>query len=137
ESDPTVAEARARERSEVRLSYQYVDFNKLQGNDRYWVAEGDFLYRWAGIIHSLRVGAGAYDGVGGDRQQIDMNVPGTSHAVGFNYSYTEIELQVAASVALLGKVLAGLTPGGLSAGVESKVRVGYEDCPTLGCGGQV
>ncbi|HJZ84291.1 MAG TPA: hypothetical protein VKN99_03930 [Polyangia bacterium] len=137
ESDPTVAEARARERSEVRLSYQYVDFNKLQGNDRYWVAEGDFLYRWAGIIHSLRVGAGAYDGVGGDRQQIDMNVPGASHAVGFNYGYTEIELQVAASVALLGKVLAGLTPGGLAGGFESKIRIGDERGTNLVFGGQV
>jgi hypothetical protein len=132
--DP-IASVTKDDRSEVRLSYQYVDFNRLQGNDRYWVGEGSFLYRFGGRIYSLRMGAGAYDGVGGPREQIDQGA--MPRAVGFNFGYSELEIKLSDNVSTLWKVLAGLTDEGLGGGLMTSLRFGDERGTNLLVGGQV
>jgi hypothetical protein len=124
------------DRSEIRLSYEYVDFNSLKGNDRYWIGEGSFLYRFGGYVHSLRMGAAAYSGVGGPHEGLDDGTV-APRPVGFNYGYSELELAMAYNVSTLIKVLAGLNDDGLGGGVELKLRFGDERGTNLLVGGQV
>src|SRR5262249_5080291 len=90
------------DRSEIRLAYEYVGFNGLRGNDRYWIGEGSFLYRFGGTLYSLRMGAAAYDGVGGPHAGLDDGTV-QPRTVGFNYGYSELELKLAPNVATLFK----------------------------------
>jgi hypothetical protein len=124
------------DRSEIRLAYEYVDFNSLKGNDRYWIGEGSFLYRFGGYVHSLRMGAAAYSGVGGPHEGLDDGTV-APRPVGFNYGYTELELAVGYNVSTLIKVLAGLHDDGIGGGVEFKLRFGDERGTNLLVGGQV
>ncbi len=121
------------DRSRVRVYYEYVDFNRFKGNDRYNVVEGDFLYRLFGTLHSIRTGFGTFQGYGLSRSLLDTNT--APQPVGFHYGYTEFEFRLAESFALIGRGIAGVARDGLAGGLEGKVRIGREVGTSLVIGG--
>jgi hypothetical protein len=130
------------DRSRVEVSWDYVDFHELKRDDYYQRVTADFLYRWSGLLHSLRLGAGVFRGQGGPTAEIDTDLAacrasGRCGAVGFNYSYVEAELAPVRRVATALRVMAGLTDSGLGGGVAGKVRIGDELATNLEITGSV
>ena len=117
------------ERSRVRLSNEYVDFNRFKGNDVYNLFEADFLYRVQTAVHAVRVGFGNYRGVGTPKSLLDSGEPGSP--VGFTYGFGELELRLHPSLSLLLKGSAGVTQRGLSGGVDVGLRLGSETGTSL------
>jgi hypothetical protein len=113
----------------VRLSNEYVDFNRFKGNDAYNLFEADFLYRIFTAVHAVRVGFGSYQGTGTPREQLDADVPGVR--VGYTYGFSELELRLHPSLALLLKGSAGVTRGGLKGGFDLGLRIGSETGTSL------
>jgi hypothetical protein len=117
------------DRSRVRLSNEYVDFNRFKGNDVYNLFEADFLYRVHTVVHAVRVGFGSYRGVGTPKSLLDSGEPGSP--VGYTYGFGELELRLHPALALLLKGSAGVTQQGLSGGVDVGVRLGSETGTSL------
>jgi hypothetical protein len=118
-----------RDRSRVRISDEYVDFNRFKGNDVYNLFEADFLYRVYTTVHAVRVGFGNYRGIGTPRDQLDAGVPGRK--VGYSYGFGEIELRLHPSLAVLLKGSAGVTREGLTSGFDVGLRIGSETGTSL------
>jgi hypothetical protein len=118
-----------RARSRVRLSNEYVDFNRFKGNDAYNLFEADFLYRVFTTVHAVRVGFGNYRGIGTPREQLDSGLPG--QPVGFTYGFSELELRLHPSLALLLKGSAGVNRDGLKGGFDLGLRIGSETGTSL------
>jgi hypothetical protein len=118
-----------RARSRVRLSNEYVDFNRFKGNDHYNLFEADFLYRVFTTVHAVRVGFGNYRGIGTPRDQLDSGLPG--QPVGFTYGFGELELRLHPSLALLLKGSAGVNRAGLQGGFDLGLRIGSETGTSL------
>lgn len=121
------------DRSRVRVTYDFVDFNKFVGNDQYHQVEGDFLYRVRTALHSIRVGFGTYDGVG--LRKADLDSAKAPRLVGYHYGFTEFELRASDLFAVLLKGLAGVTQKGFGVGFEGKIRIGREEGTSLLIGG--
>jgi hypothetical protein len=119
-----------RNRSRVRVSDEYVDFNRFKGNDVYNLFEADFLYRVYSTVHAVRVGFGNYRGTGTPRSLLDdPSAPGQE--VGYTYGFSEIELRLHPSLALLVKGTAGVTREGLKGGFDLGLRIGSETGTSL------
>jgi hypothetical protein len=118
-----------RNRSRVRVSNEYVDFNRFKGNDVYNLFEADFLYRVYTTVHAVRVGFGNYRGTGTPRAQLDTDIPGQE--VGYTYGFSEIELRMHPALSLLVKGTAGVTREGLKGGFDLGVRIGSETGTSL------
>ncbi|HYO70651.1 MAG TPA: hypothetical protein VEU33_31690, partial [Archangium sp.] len=100
-----------RNRSRVRVSNEYVDFNRFKGNDVYNLFEADFLYRVQTALHAVRVGFGSYRGTGTRRELLDTGGP--SQRVGYTYGFSELELRLHPSLSMLVKGSAGVNREGL------------------------
>jgi hypothetical protein len=118
-----------RDRSRVRVSNEYVDFNRFKGNDVYNLFEADFLYRVYTAVHAVRVGFGNYRGTGTRRDQLDEGIPGEE--VGYTYGFSELELRLHPSLAVLVKGTAGVTRDGLKGGFDLGLRIGSETGTSL------
>jgi hypothetical protein len=116
-------------RSRVRLSDEYVDFNRFKGNDSYNLFEADFLYRVLTTVHAVRVGYGSYQGRGTPKDLLDEDTSG--RRVGYTYGFGEVELRLHESLAALTKVSAGVNREGLKTGLELGVRIGSETGTSL------
>ncbi|MFL5353175.1 hypothetical protein [Archangium sp.] len=116
-------------RSQVRISDEYVDFNRFKGNDVYNLFEADFLYRVNTALYAVRVGFGNYRGIGTPKELLDSGEPG--EPVGFTYGYSELELRLHPSLALLLKGSAGVTRDGLKGGFDLGLRIGSETGTSL------
>jgi hypothetical protein len=116
-------------RSRVDLSFEYVDFGGPPPGkfDHYYQAEADFMYRFLEPVYSVRLGFGTLSGVGGPKNVIDahpadcIDDSGTYQCrrVDFSYVYTEVELKLAAHVALLVRPQAGMLTTDTMAGTAS------------------
>ncbi|WP_257450338.1 hypothetical protein [Archangium lipolyticum] len=113
-----------RGRSRVRVSDEYVDFNRFKGNDVYNLFEADFLYRVQTALHAVRVGFGSYRGTGTRRELLDTGGP--SQLVGYTYGFTELELRLHPSLSMLVKGSAGVNREGLKGGLDLGLRIGSE-----------
>lgn len=116
-------------RSRVRISDEYVDFNRFEGNDVYNLFEADFLYRVNTALYAVRVGFGNYRGTGTPKDLLDSGDPG--HPVGFTYGFSELELRLHPSLAVLLKGSAGVTRDGLKGGFDLGLRIGSETGTSL------
>ncbi len=104
-------------RSHIDAHVDYVDFDgKLgKGFDQYYQAEADFTYRFIRPVHAVRLGFGTLSGVGGPKDVIDegngcMDGFGAFRCrkVTFSYVYTEVELRIRPTVAVMLRPQAGL-----------------------------
>lgn len=116
-------------RSRVRISDEYVDFNRFKGNDVYNLFEADFLYRVNTALYAVRVGFGNYRGTGTPKDLLDSDEPG--QLVGFTYGFSELELRLHPSLAVLLKGSAGVTRDGLKGGFDLGLRIGSETGTSL------
>jgi hypothetical protein len=117
---PVVAEAPiARGRTQINAKLDYVDFDGGldKGYDQYYQAELDFTYRFLDPVYAFRVGFGTLSGKGGPSKVIDedprgmcLDESGTYRCqqLTFSYVYTELEVRVRPSVALMLRPQAGL-----------------------------
>ena len=102
-ASPAVDPRDERGRSQITTFLDYVDFDGLSPDrdfDQYVHSEIDFMYRFRKrYVHSLRLGFGTMQGVGGPKDIIDddptgcVDTTGTFRCrkVGYNYAYTELE----------------------------------------------
>jgi hypothetical protein len=116
-------------RSRVRISDEYVDFNRFKGNDVYNLFEADFLYRVNTAVYAVRVGFGNYRGTGTPRDLLDSDEPG--QRVGYTYGFSELELRLHPSLAVLLKGSAGVARDGLKGGFDLGLRIGSETGTSL------
>jgi hypothetical protein len=138
-------------RSHVDLHVDYVDFDGglSKGYDQYYQAEADFMYRFLEPVYSMRLGFGTLSGIGGPKSVIDTdpmqscldsNGVYQCKRVTFSYVYTEMEVKLAHSVALLlrpqiGVLTTDTMPGDSATRCESRDTTG---CQFLtGIGGRV
>ncbi len=121
-------------RSEVELRSDYVDWNHLNGNDYHWAFESDYLYRVGELVHSIKLGFGVYQGVGQSLKSAiqDEQAAGggpvhyRSRPVGYDYAFTELDLQGTELLGFVVRGLAGVNRDGFGGGVEGKIRIGHE-----------
>jgi hypothetical protein len=135
-----VAEPSIRDRSQVALTYEFVDFYGLKRADWFSIFEADFLYRvGAGPLHSMRIGYGVYDGVSGPVAELDAagdaQLPSLTSDVGYKYGVLEFELSVSQWLALLPRGIVGVQIDGLAMGMGGTVRIGQEEGTSLLVGG--
>jgi hypothetical protein len=124
-----------RNRSQVRLSYDYVDFYKLRGVDRYQRFEADFTYR-VGLrgLQAVRVGFGSFSGV--TRPVARLDDPESELKVGFNLGYVELEVPLGVDwVGVAGRGMIGIGREGLSPGGSLRLRLGREEGTHMGLSG--
>jgi hypothetical protein len=106
-------------RSHIDLHVDYVDFDGglNKGFDQYYQAELDFTYRFIEPVYAVRLGFGTLTGVGGPKDVIDADMTGhcldsngtfQCARVSFSYVYSEVELRLQKSVALMLRPQAGL-----------------------------
>jgi len=128
-------------RSRVRFSSEYVDFNRLRGNDYYVSFEGDFAYRLGlSFLPSVRVGYGHLQGESGNVDDLDVRGL-ASREVGFTYGYVEPELSFTELFAMAVRFTAGLglperRTDGLRGGVQLRFRVGRANGTNLVLAGE-
>lgn len=141
-----VAEPEIRDRSQVALTYDFVDFFALNGSDWFSVFEADFMYRvGAGPLHSLRIGYGVYDGVSGsvgkldravaEAKDVEPDLASLTSDVGYKYGVFEAELTLSKWLALLPRGIAGVQIDGFAMGIGGSVRIGPEEDTSLLVGG--
>jgi hypothetical protein len=135
-----VAEPEIRDRSQVALTYEFVDFYQLKRADWFSIFEADFLYRvGAGPLHSMRIGYGVYDGVSGPVADIDAatdaQLPSLTSDVGYKYGVLELELTASQWLALLPRGIVGVQIDGMAMGLGGTVRIGQEEGTSLLVGG--
>lgn len=135
-----VAEPSIRDRSQVSLTYEFVDFYGLKRADWFSIFEADFLYRvGAGPLHSMRIGYGVYDGVSGPVADLDAasdaQLPSLTSDVGYKYGVLEFELSVSQWLALLPRGIVGVQIDGMAMGMGGTVRIGQEEGTSLLVGG--
>ena len=118
--------AEQRQRSSIRLSYEYVDFDHFRNNDTYQVLEGDFLYRLYTGLYSVRAGFGTMQGRAAPKAFLDDPTGAYVRKVGFHYGYTEFEFRFAESLSTITRLIAGVQEDGLHLGAEGKLRIGRE-----------
>ncbi len=126
--DKVVAEAPIEpNRTHIDAHVDYVDFDGKfnKGYDQYYQAEMDFTYRFLEPVYAVRLGFGTLSGKGGPKDVIDesrikgdgINGDGTCvdtngvyqcEQVTFSYVYTEAELRLRPSVALMIRPQAGI-----------------------------
>ena len=116
-------------RSRVRVIDEFVDFNRFKGNDVYNVFEADFLFRVLMAVHSVRVGFGSYQGIGTPRTLLDTDTQG--ERVGYTYGFSELELRLHPSLAVLLRGSAGVNRTGLAGGADLGLRIGSETGTSL------
>jgi hypothetical protein len=119
------------DRSEVEVRSDFVDWNKLKGNDYYWSFESDYLYRVRSRgLHAIRLGFGTYQGMGESlRQAIEDEAAGRPYrtrTVGYDYVFTDLDLHAGELVGLVGRALAGVNRNGFGAGIEGRLRIGRD-----------
>jgi hypothetical protein len=122
--------------SAVSGFFEFVDFNRFYGNDYYFKAEADFMYRIGGILHSVRMGFGTLSGVGESIHNLD-DLHLMPRQVGINYGYVEGELHFHRLVGLAARLLVGQTQSGAGGGAELKLRIGNEQGTNLMIGGAI
>lgn len=122
--------------SAVSGFFEFVDFNRFRGNDYFFKAEADFMYRIGGILYSVRTGFGLLSGVGESVRNLD-DLGMAPRPVGINYGYVEGELRFHRLVGLAARALAGQTQTGAGAGAELKLRIGSELGTNLIIGGAI
>lgn len=140
-----------RGRSRVTMFLDYVDFDGggADGFDQYQHGEVDFMYRFRGPVHSLRLGFGSLTGTGGPKDVIDADPTGQCldaggvyrcRKVGYTYTFVELELHLSDVVAVLVRPVAGgayrdETPSGTpgdarvfssALGLKTRLRLGRE-----------
>ena len=121
------------DRSQVTLSYDLVDFYKLEGVDRYGQFDAGFLYRVdMGVLYAVGVGAGVLDGVGADTQALDAAESESarrelSQDVGYKSGRVEAELRLAPWVSTILRGVVGVELGGLHLGAAGHVRLGRDE----------
>lgn len=134
-----------RNRSQVSLFYEYVDFYALQGVDRFSHFEADFLYRIDSPLRAVRVGYGVRAGTTGVTGVIDeayaqsdgpavkdgLEADGSLITSGFNFGYAELEFGGARWFGVSARGIVGVEPDGLSAGLEGRMRLGREEGTSL------
>lgn len=123
--------------SRVKLTTEYVSFNRKQRNDWYVLTEGDYLLRMPEDVRMLRgvaVGYGHYRGEGGPVDEIDSGLSQPQQAA-FTYGYLELHLSAHELFAIMPRVQVGLgrpedgrqnSRGELTAGVQLRVRIGRD-----------
>ena len=122
------------ERSEVESRTDFADWNHLKGNDYYYSAESDFLYRVQGLVHSIKLGMGVYQGVGQSLKQAiedeQAAAGGEVHyhtrPAGYDYVFTELDLRGTETLGFVVRGLAGVNHDGFGAGLEGKIRIGRD-----------
>ena len=118
-------------RSHVDLHVDYVDFDGQlsKGYDQYYLAEGDFMYRFLDPIYSMRLGFGTLSGIGGPRDIIDRdpnhmctdsNGVYQCKRVDFSYVYTELEFRLRTHVALMVRPQLGVLTTDSGPGDDAK-----------------
>jgi hypothetical protein len=123
-----------RDRSEAEVRSDYADWNRFRGNDHHYAFESDYLYRVLGFVHSVKLGLGVYRGVGESLEQAiqDERTAGggpvhyRTHAVGYDYVFTELDLRAGDVLGFVARGLGGVNRDGFGAGVEGKVRIGRD-----------
>jgi len=137
---PGVESVSRHERSRTGLWVDFVDWNRLRGNDQHWTVEGEFLYRvLAPALYSLRLGFGVYQGYGQSLSEaIRAETAAGSGApdyrarrVGYHYGFTELEVRSGEYFSLISKVLTGVNRGGFLGGVAGSIRIGREQGTNL------
>ena len=122
--------------SAVSGFFEFVDFNRFLGNDYYFNAEADFMYRMGGILYSVRTGFGTLSGYGESVFNLDT-LNQAPRPVGINYGYLEGELRFHRLVGLAVRGLAGQSKAGPGGGAELKLRIGSEMGTNLIIGGAI
>ncbi|HNN92294.1 MAG TPA: hypothetical protein PKI03_08500 [Pseudomonadota bacterium] len=122
--------------SAVSGFFEFVDFNRFRGNDYYFNAEADFMYRLGGILYSVRTGFGTLSGYGESVANLDERMM-SPRPVGINYGYVEGELRFHRLVGLAARGLAGQSRAGAGGGAELKLRIGSELGTNLIIGGAI
>jgi hypothetical protein len=141
-------------RSRVTVFADYVDFDGPSRNfDQYAQFEADFMYRFRGPVHAMRLGFAVMGGIGGPKDDIRDGLcmtddPGGTdpcRRVYYNYSWVELEFRITPLVAIMVRPMLG---GGYrtsretpdfeefrsSAGVRGRVRIGREEETNLALG---
>lgn len=122
--------------SAVSGFFEFVDFNRFRGNDYYFNAEADFMYRIGSVLYSVRTGFGTLSGYGESVNNLDvLNL--APRPVGINYGYLEGELRFHRLVGLAVRGLAGQSKAGPGGGAELKLRIGSEMGTNLIVGGAI
>lgn len=122
--------------SAVSGFFEFVDFNRFRGNDYYFHAEADFMYRIGGVLYSVRTGFGTLSGYGESVRNLDdLNL--APRQVGINFGYVEGELRFHRLVGLAARGLAGQSRSGAGGGAELKLRIGSEMGTNLIIGGAI
>jgi len=122
------------DRSEVETRTDFADWNKFKGNDFYYSAETDYLYRVQGLVHSIKLGMGVYQGVGESLKQAiedehaaaGGDVHYRTRPAGYDYVFTDLDLRASETLGFVVRGLAGVNRDGFGAGVEGKIRIGRE-----------
>ena len=122
--------------SAVSGFFEFVDFNRFRGNDYYFNAEADFMYRIGGVLYSVRTGFGTLSGYGESVNNLDV-LNQAPRPVGINYGYLEGELRFHRLVGLAVRGLAGQSKAGPGGGAELKLRIGSEMGTNLIIGGAI
>jgi hypothetical protein len=122
--------------SAVSGFFEFVDFNRFLGNDYYFNAEADFMYRIGGVLYSVRTGFGTLSGYGESVTNLDDRGM-APRQVGINYGYVEGELRFHRLFGMAVRGLAGQSQAGAGGGAELKLRIGSEQGTNLIIGGAV
>ncbi|MFH0903330.1 MAG: hypothetical protein V2A73_22100 [Pseudomonadota bacterium] len=149
-------------RSRLTLFADYVDFDgpprgdgKTGEWDQYYHFEADFMYRFHWPIYAMRIGFGTMHGTGGPKNIIDEDHDGHDctvdgvyycQEVGFNYAFTEFELRLTDTVAVMVRPMAGgsfrerrfeqtwYREYDTALGVRGRIRLGRETGTNLALG---
>ncbi len=122
--------------SRIQVRSDFVDRNRLNGNDRYFLVEADFAQRVRlGPLYAWRVGFGVYRGAGGSLRALDANSPPRfMQAV---YGYHEVEFEVARLFSICLRLSVGMNDRSLIGGAQLRLRFGEERGVHLVVGGDV
>jgi len=108
-------------RTHIDGHVDYVDFDGgfNKGYDQYTQVEADFMYRFLKPVYSVRLGFGSLTGTGGPKDVIDEDPNHTCRDnmgtgdyrcahVSFSYVYTEVEVRIRPTIAVMVRPQAGL-----------------------------
>jgi hypothetical protein len=156
---PLSSETSEAGRSSAWFSIEWADFFlDSPGQDFFWRAEGDFVYRlFFGPLYSFRMGFGIFEGVGGPAEQLEASTSAPYDGEGewsperltLTYSYFEPELELGPYVHLIPRLVVGairekVLPGSDNRhlgesifGFHTYLRIGREQGTNLVLGGSL
>ncbi|MFT3772788.1 MAG: hypothetical protein QM820_45950 [Minicystis sp.] len=118
--------APARPPMRIDLISDFADYNRMRGNDHVLQTEGSFGIRLGDTgIRAVRLGFGAYRGVGGSIDDLDKKNL-APRQVGLTYGYLETEIGIVRAFSFLARGSVGLIDSGVSGGGQVGLRIGSD-----------